>query len=476
MDWLAKAADLGVLISKTRLHQSVVSILDESGTAVGVACSGGLDSLAGLLLMVAHFPRLRDRLTVLHFNHCVRAADADKDQQFVGEVSEALGLPFFSDQWVRSPDEKVSESSLRKARLKFFDKFVRKKNRAIIVTGHQQDDILETLMLRIARSSNLEGLSAPRPVTIFGKVKIFVRPLLELKKEELHSAMHQLDIPWREDASNEGSDYDRNRLRNEVIPKWKTSTQFDLGKAAAKVSEYLSEADGAVRHLMDFYEYPSPAESSVCLPDSVGPKAILRKFFTQWIAKNGHSGSMKPSLVNDILGSIEVEEDGKWSVGNQFLVLVGRRLSFVSCNQSEEVPWKDSITLQEGGETILSNGNSLSMRIVEPFPSLLEDLGAGKYSEDSTVLIDRDHLKSDSIQVRKWLPGDRYKPLSGPGSRKLQDMFVDRKISHKERNTLPVVENGDSVVIWCPGLPVNHNYRVTSETKEILQLTYKILH
>ena len=91
MDWRAKADDLGGLISKSRLHKSVIPILQESDTAVGVACSGGLDSLAALLLTVTHFPLLRDRLTVLHFNHCIRGNTSDKDQQFVEGVSAALG-------------------------------------------------------------------------------------------------------------------------------------------------------------------------------------------------------------------------------------------------------------------------------------------------------------------------------------------------------------------------------------------------
>ncbi|MCZ6673360.1 MAG: tRNA lysidine(34) synthetase TilS [Verrucomicrobia bacterium] len=476
MDWSGKAEALGALIQKPLLHPRVVELLETENSAVGVACSGGLDSLAALLLTFAHFPNLRSRLTVLHFNHLLRGKASDGDAAFVQEVAEGLGLPNRIGAWKdRDSEKSVSEAAAREARHAFIDVYVISNGGGLIVTGHQQGDILESLMLRIARASNVAGLSAPKPVSRFSNGKTIVRPLLNVSKDSLRSSMSSAEIPWREDASNEESEFDRNRLRNEVIPSWKKATQFNLDQAAAQIRDYMEEADEVIDHSLASSEYPPASGNPVQLPVGSGPRGVLRRWLYLWLQAQNISRSVSPSVVNEVLDNLKSGGQSQWSVGEGFLRVENSSL-FYQNEPVEPTIWGDPIALTPGEEVTLPTGAKLSTQAVTASEDLLESLKKGKYSEQATVLIDSDCLPNSSILVRRWTPGDRYQPLNAPGSRKLQDMFVDRKISRQERNSLPVVITSDSLILWCPGLPVNHNYRVTEKTKQILQLTYSSLH
>jgi tRNA(Ile)-lysidine synthetase-like protein len=176
-------------------------------------------------------------------------------------------------------------------------------------------------------------------------------------------------------------------------------------------------------------------------------------------------------MVNKILDTVIRGGRQQWSSGSGFIRIDGSNIIFENDEKIDQTPISET-SLSFGDEIELPVGRKLVSRIVETTDSLLEDLTKGKYSERTTVLIDSDRLPDNLFIVRQWRPGDRYQALNAPGIRKLQDMFVDRKISRKERNRLPVVLTTDSLIIWCPGLPVSHRFRVTKKTNTILQLTY----
>jgi tRNA(Ile)-lysidine synthase len=330
-------------------------------------------------------------------------------------------------------------------------------------------------MLRIARASNLKGLSAPKPVTEFANGKTMVRPLLSVSKAAIETALADAGIPWREDASNSDSYFDRNRLRNEVIPAWQESTQFDLGRAAAQVRAFLEEADDAIEYLLGSSGFPSPSDNPAELPKSPGPRAVLRRWLQMWILSQELTGSISTSVVNEVLDRLVDLGKGHWSAGDGFIRLDGGRVLFEK-DSEQDAPRVERFSLIPNETLTLPSGARLSSRRTQPSDKLLEDLKCGKYSENTTVLLDCDLIEHESLIIRYWQPGDRYRPLNAPGHRKLQDMFGDRKIPKEERNKLPVVTTTGSLILWCPGLPVNHLVRVTEKTKEILQLTYTFLH
>ena len=165
-------------------RKEVLSFIEEAPSKEpwGIACSGGADSVALLLCIHAHFPQKRSLLNVLHFNHQLRGQDSVDDAQWVKNLAERLGLYFYSGSWKRDIRTKINEAEARRARHTFFRKKLFAMGGRVIFLAHHRGDIAEQMLMRLARGSGLNGLTAPRPVQIFSDGRVYLRPLLDWDK------------------------------------------------------------------------------------------------------------------------------------------------------------------------------------------------------------------------------------------------------------------------------------------------------
>jgi tRNA(Ile)-lysidine synthase len=192
------AARLALIVPRERLDPAVVRWTESASrrTPWAVAFSGGADSLALLLLVWAHWPGRRRSLRVMHFDHRLRGAESRADAAFCRRVAAALDLTYIAGAWAgRHPD--ASEAEARAVRMAFLEKHAR-----VVWFGHQQDDIAESMLMRLARGSGSGGLAAPRPVQLEPRGRVHLRPLLVLKKDEVVAALRSAGLSWREDSSN----------------------------------------------------------------------------------------------------------------------------------------------------------------------------------------------------------------------------------------------------------------------------------
>lgn len=292
-DWSEAAAQLAASLPLARLHPAPLAWADvataqkprrgRSSAAAepwGVAFSGGADSLALLLLLWAHWPARRERLVALHFNHKLRGRASDADEKFCREVCRALKVKFIRRTWRRPKGaDHVSEGEARAARLAFFEAESR-----VLWLGHQQDDIAESMLMRLARGSGAAGLAAPRPVQTMPGGRVHLRPLLTLKKAELVSALETAGIPWREDATNATGAFFRNRVRHEVIAPWMAAAQRDALAGAALARELLEEDDAALDAWVDSLQLLTAGRTLSLAALSGKPRAIWRRALRRWLA------------------------------------------------------------------------------------------------------------------------------------------------------------------------------------------------
>ncbi|MBS0442913.1 MAG: tRNA lysidine(34) synthetase TilS, partial [Proteobacteria bacterium] len=158
--WARCAAEVAAALPRERLHPAVRAWTATASPRApwAVALSGGADSVCLLLLLWAHWPERRGRLKALHFNHRLRGAESRRDAAFCARLCAALGVPLVVGDWTEARAG-ASEAEARTARHAFFARQAR-----VLWCGHQQDDIAETMFMRIARGSGTGGLAAPRPV------------------------------------------------------------------------------------------------------------------------------------------------------------------------------------------------------------------------------------------------------------------------------------------------------------------------
>ena len=188
--WAVAAENLARRIPRSALHPAVLewTVLKgrPSGTARGlwaVALSGGADSIALLLLLWAHWPERRAKLVALHFNHRLRGRSSAADERFCRQVCAALGVELVVGHWTVGRNRAtsiapVSEESARNARMGFFQREQTRQRAPTLWLGHQQDDIAESMFMRLARGSGAGGLAAPRPVQPWQQGQFHLRPLL----------------------------------------------------------------------------------------------------------------------------------------------------------------------------------------------------------------------------------------------------------------------------------------------------------
>lgn len=323
--WPEAAAKLAAALPIGRLHPAVLArAMAATGRKEwGVAFSGGADSVALLLLLWAHWPKRRARLRVLHFNHRLRGRESDADEKFCARVCRALGVKFVHGAWAHS-NRGASEAEAREARMAFFGKHSR-----TLWFGHQQDDIAETMLMRLARGSGTAGLAAPRPVQLRPARRVHLRPLLTLKKVEIISALCAAGAAWREDASNARGDYFRNRLRRDVLPAWMAAAQRDALAGAARARELLEEDDTALEQWLEELR-PFGTDGALGLKQISGrPRALVRRALHQWLLAQPHAGELSRQGFDVLLAAVERGSPTRHSLGRDgFAVIRGGCLRF----------------------------------------------------------------------------------------------------------------------------------------------------
>ncbi len=186
---------------------------------IGLAVSGGSDSvaLAFLLTKGGHKKNASTRFVVLHVDHGLRP-ESKEEYQFVKKLAARLGIPFkgIHAKVVKKRGESI-EMAARRVRLAFFEKCMKGMKLDAIATGHHMDDLAETFLMRIRRTSGPEGLAGIREVSRVGDIR-FVRPLLGCRDTELRAYLQKYGEEWREDASNDDTTIERNKIRHRIIP------------------------------------------------------------------------------------------------------------------------------------------------------------------------------------------------------------------------------------------------------------------
>lgn len=289
----------------------------------GVAFSGGADSLALLLLLWAHFPERRRHFIALHFDHRLRGRESRADAVFCRRIGRALEVKFVAGSWAQS-HRGASEAEARDARMAFLGKHAR-----VLWLGHQMDDIAETLLMRLARGSGTSGLAAPRPVQVVAGDRVHLRPLLSVKKSEVVTALRSAAVTWREDPTNQGIDYFRNRIRRNVLPAWAAAAQRDAVSGAALARELLEEDDTALEAWLDELAPLRPDGSLDLEPLANKPRALVRRALYRWLLRQPASGKLSRQGFEGLLAAVAKGARTRYSLSLKgFAVIRGARLRF----------------------------------------------------------------------------------------------------------------------------------------------------
>lgn len=333
--WRRRAEKLAELIPRDRLQPAATAWAGgrPARERWGLAVSGGADSLCLLLLMWALWPRRRAALCVLHFDHRLRGAASRADARFCEGVCRDLGLAYAGGTWSRPP-ESPSEADARAARFAFFERQLARRRIRVLWLGHQQDDIAETMFMRLARGSGTAGLAAPRPIQSVQDGRLHVRPLLTLKRDEIESALRSCGVPWRRDGSNSQGDFFRNRLRRNVLPGWRRASGRDALAGAAYSRELLEEDDSALEEWVAARSALTPGGALRLNRVEGCPRAVVRRALHHWLLRQPPGCKLSRRGFESLLAAVLLGAPGRQSLGAKgFAVIRGKLLRYVEVHR-----------------------------------------------------------------------------------------------------------------------------------------------
>lgn len=438
---------------------------DPRAAGLLVAFSGGPDSLA-LLWLARSWALARGRpLLAAHFNHRLRGADADRDEDFCRQMCDRLQVAIVCAGGDPRPLARERgrglEEAARRLRLDFLEEARRAHGLCAVATGHHRDDQAETVLMRIGRGTGLDGLRGMRPRR--GRI---IRPLLAVARREILALLQERGLAWREDATNRDGSNTRSRVRRELLPLLRDI----FGAGAARNPARLAELAGTDLAYLDATAAAALADLAVAPPEpsadsadsrppaglAVGrllalPDAIRRRVLRLWL---------QPLLPVD-LARIHVRQIERWLAGGQSgsgLDLPGPlRLvrEFDSVHVAQAPP--------PGRES-----DRWSVRIA-PLDEVPPQVPAPWRAGDAWHLISAaDHL-AGGLCVRAPRAGDRLQPFGFAGHRKLSDLMREKRVALAARRHVLVVADREGPV-WVVGLAQDERTRVLPATRQAVTI------
>jgi tRNA(Ile)-lysidine synthase len=445
------------------------------GDRLIVGVSAGVDSMVLLRLLTSLRQEFDLSLIVAHVNHGLRPKESEGEAELVQKESERLGLTFeyglFDVKAFKKAGGLSLQDAARRIRFHFFNLLLQRHGANKIALGHNADDQVETLFLRLMRGSGLGGLKGILPIRE-GKV---IRPLLEVWRREIESFAQEMKIPYLLDSSNLKEDYLRNRLRLTLIPFIEREYQPNLKKIVLKTSAILREEnDYLERAAEEAYQNIIQEGRDILsfkLPDyqSLHPaiqRRILRKMCGKIYGSRMNLESTEGIKIDRLYKKL-------FSVHPSFLLelpqggSLEKRYDLVTMKKERVKPVLPfEVELLSPGRTYIEE---IGQDVV------IEEISRKDRIENSYGLSNRAFLDCQNLRfplrIRNFRLGDRFQPLGVKGTQKLKEFFIDHKIPNFERQRVPLLISGE-MIAWVVGYRIDERVKVSEKTQRVLKVEF----
>jgi tRNA(Ile)-lysidine synthase len=436
-----------------------------AGARVGVAVSGGADSVCLLHALFELAPRWALHLTVIHVEHGIRGEASRDDAGFVRDLAAGLALPSLcrTADVPAAADESHDnlEQAARRIRHEFYRELVSGGTLDRVATGHTRNDQAETVLYRILRGSGVSGLAGIRAVTSEG----VVRPLLTLWRQDVEAWLRERHIGWREDETNADPSYARNRIRHQLLPLLRAEYNPRVDETLARMATLAADDEqyweGQVGDLPHTFEVSRISDA---------PPALARRIVRRAIERV--KGDLRQIDFAHVEAILELARSTEGS----------GRLQAPGVDVFRSFDWIRFRPLREGGEprrgfsypivppcTIeWPEGGSISFEIRENelAQAACDKLEAGlDWPEISSL----PELRGGSLELRNWMPGDCYRPADRGSEQKIKQMFQEARIPLWKRREWPVLATAGRV-LWSRQFGPAAEFAVTAASASRLSI------
>ena len=442
------------------------------GQRVGVAVSGGADSVCLLYLLHELAPTWGLHLNVIHIDHGIRGPASQSDAEFVRALAVQFALPFhFRRVDALAADDNLEQAG-RRLRQQFYSELRGQGAVHRIATGHTRSDQAETVLYRFLRGSGLAGLSGIRPLTTDG----VVRPLLDCTRVEIRTWLEERQIEWREDATNCDLTYARNRIRHELLPQLRREYNPNLDETLAKMAELAQDEEAywigqlqPIRQVGDLC-YLTTQELG-------GHRAAARRIVRAAIEVV--KGDLRRIGFEHVEAVLEMarsaEGHGRIQIpGINVLRSFDRiRLAPAGFDDVRErdfgIPVVPPVTVKIPGgiydidfQLVEREGTSASQCA---YDRLIDELDWQRI----TLIPAQAGASIGLLELRNWRPGDQYRRTGQTHDQKIKVLFQEERIPLWERHSWPVL-TANGRILWCRKFGPAADFTPDASTRTILRV------
>ena len=433
------------------------------GETVVVAVSGGIDSVVLLDLIQRLGQDYGISLHVAHLDHGLRGASPG-DARFVERLAEERGLPLHMSRLepgsLRNHRKHGPEGAAREARYAFLESVASKIGAERIALGHTANDQAETILHRLARGTGASGLRGIPPIR-----HPYVRPLIEVTRNEISTYARERELTWRVDASNADTSFTRNRIRHRVLPELETINP-KAAEAICRGSLLAVEAEEANRFLVSsLWDAVCSEESEERLVLRRGTVAsyppAVRKLLLREGARRvrGNLAGIEHIHVESVVRLIAPETShGELSLPGLHVRVQSDEILLARGAEALPEPWAFPVELGKTGTPELPI--TLRLSIVE------EESPRMNATDRWTELADADRIVYP-LELRSRREGDRFVPLGSGAEVKLKDFLINERVPYFDRGLLPLLCDREKIV-WVVGVRLSDEVRVTDTTRRFL--------
>jgi len=471
-------------LEQSVLHNVRATQLIAPGDRVGVAVSGGADSVALLRILQNIRQDLGITLLAVHFNHMLRGEDSAADAQFVKDLARKLNLEFVAT----SEDVAASaalhgwnlEDAARRLRYAFFERLCAGGEATRIAVAHTAQDQAETVLAHLIRGTGPSGLAG-----IYPTVGCVIRPLLEIQRQDLRHYLKSLNQPWREDATNRDTKRLRARIRQQLIPMLeenfaptivehlghlaRLSREQELFWSAIVEDRFHAHAQSAgdttairAEDLLSPGELNFAQSQSSLAPNASHTtplraltEALIRRLYQ---SVRGDRKDLTVEHVEQVIRLATSQSSGRHlelpggiMVERSFDQLIfsrGELPKSLRANETCAQPeaYNYHVSLPNRGAAVVSVpelGSCFRLKVIDWTLQPSDTKSAGQ-------ALDADLLRG-SLILRNWRPGDAYRPRGRRHIQKLKQMFLNHRVPGRERGLWPVLEC-EGRVVWTRGM------------------------
>ncbi len=438
------------------------------GASLVIAVSGGADSVALLKTLASLAGEYQLQLAVAHFNHCLRGEESIRDENFVRDICEKMGISIYCGSSNLSNNRiqgKFSEARARQERYSFLMGLAVELGADRVALGHNSDDQVETVLMNFLRGSGISGLKGILPL----REGLFIRPLLNVSRREIISFLRREGLGFIEDSSNRDESYLRNRIRNSLIPYLKEAYDPHLDRHIRRLSEIARMEDEFIN--LKIGEYLDNTREMLHLDSLLAQhEAVIRRviksllhnlFPPQKEPGYRHIESVykfiKKNRPDSVMG---VCRDWQIKIKDGNLIVEKKTLTFPR-QQRKQSGYFYQVPLD--GQVKIEQINRIWGFTIIDKPSFDE-----QYRQGNTILLDYEKI-IPPLCLRTRLPGDRILLPGMTGRKTIKEYFIDKKISRAERDLVPLIADNDSVIVIA-GDRISERVRVSDATRRILKI------